>query len=67
MWIIKSGLAATSAADHGAINVWRDDAGKYRCHRMVFLAVKDSHEFDTLAQVRAWLPGALSKIRGDSA
>ena len=35
------GYAVTASGDNGALNVWNDDAGKYRCKSMRFLATKE--------------------------
>lgn len=47
--------AVTAAGDNGAINVWRDDAGKYRVAFYRRLCTVASETFDSQKQVRIWL------------
>lgn len=53
--IMKRDGASTAAGDDGAINVWRDDSGKYRAEFMRWMSVKGSIEVSTLKELRAWL------------
>jgi hypothetical protein len=61
--VLRSGLAATAAGDNGAINVWRDDDGNYRCEFQRFMSVKDSQIFRHLVSVESWLKEWLEKIK----
>ncbi len=47
--------AITAAGDRGAINVWRDDAGLYRCELMRFGVAHERAEWKHLAAVDSWL------------
>lgn len=53
--ILRKGLAATTAGDNGAINVYRDDSNKYRCEMMRHMVSMDAQQFTTQAEVREWL------------
>lgn len=69
MAILRKGRICSSAADCGAVTVWKDDKGAYRCefdrHRVPF----NEATFDTKAAVRRWLKEWLPqtlKSPGDS-
>jgi hypothetical protein len=55
--------AATASADNGAVTVWRDDEGKYRCDRQHLMSSKEAQTLDHLKDVRAWVKAALEKIQ----
>ncbi len=61
--VLRQGLAATTAADNGAINVYVDDANKYRCEVMRYMVSIDARQFTTQEQVRGWLTKWLPKIQ----
>lgn len=52
--------AVSSAGDHGAIMVWRDDSGQWRCSFMRFCTPRNEAVFSSKAAVlkwvREWLP-----------
>jgi hypothetical protein len=60
--ILRSGVAATAAADNGAINVWRDDDGMYRCERFRMMSRKAHASMKTQKEVVVWLKVELPKI-----
>ncbi len=64
---LRRGLTATAAGDCGAINLWRDDAGKFRCEFYVRLTTRESTEFERLGQVVVWLQRWLPEIHGGAA
>jgi len=55
--------AATGAGDHGAVNVYIDDDGSYRCQFMRRHTVIDASWFTTKAGVRRWLSEWWPKCR----
>ena len=59
---LRSGIAATASGDAGALNVWIDDGGKYRCEFMQHRATvrADVHQF--IAAVDAWLAEWLPRM-----
>lgn len=60
---IQEGYAVTAAADNGAINVWVDDSGKYRCEAQRYCVSVDSQEFNRLMDVAAWVREWLGRIQ----
>lgn len=61
--VLRKGLAATSAADHGAINVWKDRKGQYRVWAGQQLATKASETLTSLKDVRWWVSIWLRRIK----
>lgn len=59
---IKHHRAVTSAGDQGAINVWIDDDGKYRCAFMVRSTTDNSIVVSTEREVRTWLKEWFPKL-----
>ena len=59
---LRSKLAASAAGSDGALNVWRDDVGMYRCEFMRFRRTVDSRVFHRLIEVRGWLKEWLPKV-----
>ena len=53
-WLVQ-GKAVTAAGDSGAVNLWRDRHGMYRCEFYRFRLTADSSMFGTLSAVRKWL------------
>lgn len=47
--------AVTAAGDNGALNVWIDEDGMYRCSFHRFLSTKNHGTWKYLASVDAWL------------
>jgi hypothetical protein len=60
--ILRDGLAATAAADNGAINVWRDDEGSYRCEAYRYKLTIAAESFSSFAKVADWLKVWLGRI-----
>ena len=56
-------LAATTTGDNGAINIWRDDLGFYRCTAMRFGQTIDEICVKTLKEISPWIKEWLAKIR----
>lgn len=61
--ILRKGLAATSSGSNGAINVWKDRDGKYRCEAMRFKMTTNSTLFSSQSGVRNWLAFWLRQIQ----
>jgi hypothetical protein len=55
--------AITAAGSDGAINVWLDDSGKYRCELYRDRRVVDRAEWQFLGAVDAWLAEKLPTIK----
>ena len=62
---LRRKMASTSAGDYGAINVWDDKDGNYRCESMAHYNVLDSQVFSSLRAVRSWVSIWLRKIHGN--
>jgi hypothetical protein len=60
---LRSRLAATAGGENGAINVWRDDTGLYRCAAMRFCRIIDERAFKTLKEIGPWAKEWLEKIK----
>jgi len=65
--LLKHNRAITAAGYMGAISIWRDDDGKYRCERMYFMATKAFATVDTPDQVTEWLRTNLPLIGKEAA
>ena len=61
---IRAGKAATTAADHGAINVWINDSGEYQCEAMRYKTTLSARTFRSQFAVRLWLRQWMQEIRG---
>ena len=61
---LRRKVAATNAGDYGAINVWDDKDGNYRCESMRNYTILDSQVFTSLRAVRSWVRTWLKKING---
>lgn len=61
--ILGNGLAACTAGESGAINVWIDRKGQIRAHVCAFLQVTDSVICDDMGCLTAWLKPRLLQIR----
>jgi hypothetical protein len=59
---VRQGIAATAANDYGAINIWDDKYGKYRCESMTYGVTVESKSFTRLVDVRRWATDWLHKI-----
>ncbi len=53
--VLKRNHVATDAGDHGALNVYRNDAGQYHCEFMRHYFSLSKKLFTSQAKVRAWL------------
>lgn len=60
--LLKVGKVATAANDNGALNVWRDRHGKYRCEAYRRCITQDSQVFTCLTHVRSWCSEWFKKI-----
>lgn len=61
--ILKNGVAATTAGDNGAINVYRDDEGAIRCEAMRHLSSIDKKIYQDIEGAKAWSKKWLKKIK----
>lgn len=52
---LKENRVASLAGDHGAVTVWRDDAGKLRGDFSRWLITQDSILAKSKAELRRWL------------
>lgn len=52
---LRQSMAVTAAGSTGALNVWRDDDGDWRCEAMRNLVTVDRATFVHVAAVVAWL------------
>ena len=60
---IKRGARAiTAAGDDGAINVWKDDDGMWRCEFQRYKSTLDSKTYRYLAAVDQWLKEWMPKL-----
>lgn len=69
-YTVSNGIAAlrlhraiTTADDNGAIVIYKDDDGTYRCERYRFLISQDESLLKSRTAVRQWLKEQLPKIR----
>lgn len=51
---LRKHVAVTAAGDRGAINMWDDNHGFYRCESMANKQTLDSQRYATLRDVRYW-------------
>lgn len=63
MEALKSYRAVSDAGDHGAVMVWVDDDGLYRCHFMVRFFSQNEQILKRKSEVRKWLATWLPKQR----
>jgi len=61
--LLRRKVAATAADDNGALNIWDDKFGKYRCEAMRYYVTLESKSFTALAEVAKWAAAWLIKIR----
>lgn len=60
--ILNDGIAATSAGDNGAINIWKDDEGFIRCESMRFMISLEKAAFEKMPDAVKWANKWLKKI-----
>jgi hypothetical protein len=60
---LRAGLAATSAGDNGALNIWTDDTGAYRCESMKFMVTLESRVFNKQSSVVKWFKQWWARIQ----
>ena len=60
-WLRKK-VACTAADENGALNIWDDKYGKYRCEAMRRYVVLESKAFTNFRDVRRWANEWLKKI-----
>ncbi len=54
--------ALTAAGNNGAINVWIDDEGKFRCESMRFMVSLEEQTYSDRQSVRYWIAKWLVQI-----
>ena len=60
---LRLGMAVSAASDNGAINMWDDAEGKYRCEAMRHMHTLEAKVFTNLKDVRRWVSEWLRKIQ----
>lgn len=60
---LLKGCAVTAVGENGAINVWSDDEGQYRCCSMRYYQTQDNKIFDDIQNIIPWLKIWLEKIQ----
>jgi len=60
--ILRNSLAATSAGDNGALNVWKDDDGFIRCESMRYCRSIEEKIFKTIQPAIKWVDKWLPQI-----
>jgi hypothetical protein len=60
--ILNKGIAATAAGESGAINIYKDDDGFFRCEAMRWLKSVDKKTFDNILDVVKWADKWLPEI-----
>ncbi len=60
--LLRKRIVATAANDNGAVNVWDDREGFYRCESYRHMSILESRRFSNLREVRSWLKEWLRKI-----
>ena len=64
---LRAGKAATAAGPNGAINVWCDDAGVYRCEAMRLYRTLEATTFRAQKDICPWVRKWLAKINEEMA
>ncbi len=62
MTILRKGRVCSSAGDNGAVTVWRDDAGFYRCDFSRWGRTINCQTVASKAAVRRWLADWMPKM-----
>lgn len=62
MKILRKGIGATTANSNGALNIWRDDKGKYRCAAYKYCSLLEEQIFETQKELAQWIKTWLPKI-----
>ena len=62
--LLRRRIVASTADDYGAITVWNDRNGRYRCEAHRWMKTVDSQVFSSLADVRKWWAKWVKKIAG---
>lgn len=60
---LRAGQSVTAAGDDGAMIVWRDVDGNFRCEFYQRLSTKDSRNFRYLASAAAWMKEFWPRLR----
>ena len=63
MDVLRTGRICSGAGDNGAITVWRDDKGAYRCEFSRFCISISSAEVISKAAVKRWLKDWLPQMQ----
>ena len=61
--VLRNGYAASSADDNGAINIWVDDEGKYRCVSMRWCVTQESRIYKKISSAINWAEKWLALIK----
>ena len=60
---ISFDIAGTAAGDSGAINVWLDDDGHFRCESMAYMRTIEKMAFSDVDKAKKWVKKWLKKIQ----
>ena len=60
--IVRKGLVASAAGDHGAIDFYKDDNNKYRCNLHRHRITEDTQIFKKQKDAVVWLKNNLMTI-----
>lgn len=63
---ITTTQAATAAGSNGAINIWIDDDGHFRCESMRFYSTLDKQVYSDVNKVKQWAKKWLKEINIES-
>ena len=61
--LLRRNIVGVTADDNGALNVWKDKFGKYRCMACRYMVEIDSRTFTSLAATREWVAEWLENIK----
>ena len=61
--ILAKGIAAATADDNGALSIWIDDNGYYRCEAQRYCKTIDSRIYTHLKSVIKWATKWLEEIK----
>jgi hypothetical protein len=61
--ILRNGLAATTARDNGALNIYKDENDKIRCESMKHFRSLDKQIFDDISDAKKWATKWIRKIK----
>ena len=61
--ILAKGKAATAADRNGAINIWVDDTGRFKCEAMRYMQTVEEKDFSQMSSVTRWAKKWLNLIK----